>query len=210
MNQSGVLVCAGRTVEGHSDLVRRYCGLTWSGGPPETWAFRYYEGFQTSNGDVIDPSDLLACSALHGGFSRADLTFFFEQASILEAWLAKIPDDVDLADADAYLLNEIASLSELTDMVGLSLLSKVAHRKRPRLIPLFDRAISDWYRPCTGLRGVAGWARLVAELHDDLGQPTNREVLSDLRSNLDCELRAAVPSALRLADIAIWMASARS
>ena len=210
MDQPGVLICAGRTVEGHSDLIRRYCGLAWSGGPPETWAFRYYEEVPTRNGDVIDPFDVLTCGALHGGFSRADLAFFFEQKELLESWLIGIPDDIDIADADESLLREIASLPELTDEVGLSLLSKVAHRKRPRLVPLFDRAISDWYRPRTGLRGVAGWTRLVSELHDDLAQSGNRDVLSRLRSELAHELGSVVPSELRLVDIAIWMASVRS
>ena len=124
MDQPGVLISAGRTVEGHADLIRRYCGLAWSGGPPETWAFRYYEEVPTRNGDVIDPFDVLTCGALHGGFSRADLAFFFEQKELLESWLIGIPDDIDIAGADESLLREIASLPELTDEVGLSLLSK--------------------------------------------------------------------------------------
>ena len=51
-------------------------------------------------------------------------------------------------------------------------------------MPLFDRAISDWYRTATGIRGVAGWPSLVGALHHDLDQASNRQVLADLQSEL--------------------------
>ena len=204
------LVCAGRSVSRYSDNVRRYCGLTWSGGSAETWAFRYYEGVASCSGNAIEPSDVLACAALHSGLLHSDLAFFVERADVLEAWLDSLPDDVDLADADDATVDRVASLSVLTAEVGLSLLSKVAHRKRPRLVPLFDRAISDWYRTATGIRGVAGWPSLVGALHHDLDQASNRQVLADLQSELTHELDATVPSAMRLVDIAIWMTSVRS
>jgi hypothetical protein len=205
-----VLVCGDRSIPGYADNVRRYCGLTWSGGSAETWAFRYYEGVATCSGDAIEPSDVLACTALHPGLLHSDLAFFAERADALEAWLTTLPGDVDLADADDSTVAHVASLPDLTDEVGLSLLSKVAHRKRPRLVPLFDRAISDWYRPVTGIRGVAGWGKLVGALQQDLDEGNNRQVLADLHFELAGELETTLPSALRLADIAIWMSSVRS
>jgi hypothetical protein len=130
---------------------------------------------------------------------------------VLESWLEPLPRDVDLAEAKDRTVAHVASLSELTNEVGLSLLSKVAHRKRPRLVPLFDRAISDWYRPITGIRGVAGWSSLVGALRQDLSQTSNRHALTYLFEKLNAEiLTVPVPTALRLADIAIWMASVRS
>lgn len=36
-------VAAGREVPRALDRVRRYCGLPWSGGPPETWAWQFYD-----------------------------------------------------------------------------------------------------------------------------------------------------------------------
>jgi hypothetical protein len=194
-----VLVCAGRPIRDYSDRIRRYCGLPWSGGPPETWAFRYFDGVASRCGDAIEPTDVLACTALHSGLTHRDLIFFFEQARLLETWLSELPTDVDLADADASTVAHVASLPRLTDDVGLSL-----------LVPLFDRAISDWYRPVTGVRGVAGWQSLVGAVREDLGREKNRQVLTDLRSVMASELPGGVPSDLRLADIAIWMTSARS
>jgi hypothetical protein len=205
-----VLVCGGRSIPGYSDNVRRYCGLSWSGESAETWAFRYYEGVATCSGDAIEPSDVVACAALHPGLLHSDLAFFAERSKLLEEWLTSLPDDLDLADADESTVAHIASLPDLTDEVRLSLLSKVAHRKRPRLVPLFDRAISDWYRPVTGMRGVAGWRSLVGALHQDLDHAVNRRVLADLHSDLTIDLGTSVPSALRLVDITIWMSSVRS
>lgn len=211
MDNVEVLVCAGRPIPDFEDRVLRYCGLEWSGGPPETWAFPYYDAVQSRRDDVIEPTDVLASAALHPGLLHSDLAFFAEQASVLESWLESLPRDVDLAEAKDRTVAHVASLSELTNEVGLSLLSKVAHRKRPRLVPLFDRAISDWYRPLTGIRGVAGWPSLVGALRQDLSQMTNRRALTHLSEKLNAEiLTVPVPTALRLADIAIWMASVRS
>lgn len=210
MAYADVLVCAGRRIPKFSDHIRRYCGLPWSGGSAETWAFPYYEGVPTRPGHGVDPTDVLACAALHPGLRHTDLAFFAERADRLEAWLALLPADVDLADADESTVAHIASLPELTDEVGLSLLSKVAHRKRPRLVPLFDRALSDWYRLLSKARGVTGWPDLVGTLRLDLDRASNRGVLADLQSELAEELDTAVPTALRLVDIAIWMTSVKS
>ena len=210
MTDVDVLVCAGRPIPEYSDHIRRYCGLPWSGGPQETWAFAYFEVVPSGPGDAIEPIDVLACAAMHPGLSRADLIFFAERAAELEAWLSELPAELDLADADEATTAHIATLPDLTGDVGLSLLSKVAHRKRPRLVPLFDRATSDWYRSVTGVRGVAGWTSLVDALRHDLDQANNRTVLAALGSELADALPAGPPSPLRLADIAIWMGSARS
>lgn len=37
------IVAAGREIPDGLDRIRRYCGLSWSGGEPETWAWRYYD-----------------------------------------------------------------------------------------------------------------------------------------------------------------------
>ena len=91
-----------------------------------------------------------------------------------ERWLAQQPKELDLADADDVVLNHLAGLPEIADGKWLSILSKVAHHKRPRLVPLFDRAIVDWYRPVTGQRGAAAWPALVRAMHSDLAKPDNR------------------------------------
>ena len=90
---------------------------------------------------------MLACASLHRGLTKTDLAFFAEHGHVLVAWLAELPQDVDLGSACDEVIDHIATLSGLKPEVGLSLLSKVAHRKRPQLVPLFDSTIADWYRP---------------------------------------------------------------
>jgi hypothetical protein len=203
---TSALICAGRVVPDFEDRVRRYCGLWWSGGPPETWAYGYYDLLPSARlDDRIGRYDVLACAALHPGLSRDDLAFFAEQPDVINRWLHALPKDVDLADTNEQTMNHLATLSELVGATSLALLSKVAHRKRPRLVPLFDRAIADWYRPVTGERGVAAWPGLIEALRSDLRQPGNTKALSRFRVALDNELGAATPSDVRIVDIAIWM-----
>ena len=72
------LVLAGVPSPHAVDRVRRYCGLPWSGGPPETWAFRYFDAIET-DGDRLEPTDVVSAAALHPGVSRSDLTFFHDR-----------------------------------------------------------------------------------------------------------------------------------
>jgi hypothetical protein len=86
-------------------------------------------------------------------------------------------------------------------------LSKVLHRKRPWLIPLFDREVIDWYRPLTGQRrAIDAWEPLLHHLAQDL--QTNRDPLAEFRLVL-CMLHNVTVSDLRTIDIVIWMGAQR-
>ncbi len=202
------LVCAGKLIPGAQDQIRRYCGLSWSRGEPETWAYEYFDSVPTSKvDDLPGPPDLLAAAALHPGFGRSEASYFNSGggAEVCQAWLAALPRETDLADADEPVLSQLSELPLITTGVGLSVVSKVAHHKRPRLVPLFDRAIVDWYRPITGLRGEAAWPALIRAMRADLAESSNRRFLADVRTELAGELEGPIPSELRLVDIAIWM-----
>ena len=205
MAEAPRVICAGQLIEDFEDRVRRYCGLSWSGGEPETWAYHYYDGVPTGVGG-IEPIDVLACAAMHAGLSRAELTFFHRQKGAVEDWLGALPDGLELADADDAIIRHLARLAVFhSDQVPLSLLSKVLHRKRPSLIPLFDRDLADWYRPIINWRGVAAWPTIVVTLRSDLAHPDTRRVLTEIQGRLRAELPGPVPSHLRLVDIGIWM-----
>lgn len=197
----------GRELPDALDDVRRYCGLPWSGGSGEVSAFQYYDALEERReDDVIRPVDVLSTAALHPGLRWRDLQYFSYEARRLQTWLQKVPGGIDLADADEHLVEEIAQVPERFDgHPGLSILSKVLHAKRPRLIPILDRTLTDWYRPISSRRGESAWQDCVRLLHSDLAAPSNRTILRAIRSELGVELGAAVPSELRIADIAIWM-----
>ena len=202
-----VLELGGRELPDALDDVRRYCGLPWSGGQGEVSAFSYYDALsERKEDDVVRPVDVLSTAALHPGLRWRDLQYFSWEAPRLQTWLQTIPGDVDLADADDDLVEEVARLPEhFGGHPGLSILSKVLHAKRPRLIPILDRTLTDWYRPISSRRGESAWQDCVRLLHDDLAAPYNRTILRAIRSELGVELGAVAPSELRIADIAIWM-----
>lgn len=198
---AGGLMLAGHHLAEALDHVRRFCGLSWSGGPPEVWAFRYYDLIRTDP-DRMDPVDVLAASAIHPGLSRDDLAWFDTNRPALDDWLAGVGVDVQLADANEAARESLVALAGFGG-VTLTLLSKVLHRKRPHLVPLVDRHVVDRYRPVTGeRRPLEAWPGLIEALAVDLER--NAESLAAIRSVLRDELEVDV-SALRVCDIAIWM-----
>lgn len=190
------LTLGARRITNAADLLRRYCGLPWSGGQPEVWAYSYYDALHDSDPDDVGPIDVLAAAALHPKITRADLEWFARHRKTLQGLLEQLPREVDLADADPTPVNTIATLADRG--VELSLLSKVLHRKRPKLIPLLDRTLTGWYRRQLRTQSAAAWPELV------------RALAEDLRANAD-EIAALRPIApltdLRIADIVIWMKS---
>lgn len=105
------LVCAGRPVMSARNQIRRYCGLPWPGGEPESWAYEYYDSIPTGPGDQITPADLLPSAALHPGFGGDEMIFFNSGgAEACEEWLSGLPLNVDLADADEPTLERLSEL----------------------------------------------------------------------------------------------------
>ena len=181
------------------DHVRRYCGLPWSGSPPETWAYRYFDAIETDS-DRLDPIDVVSAAALHPGVSRADLAFFHDRRSEIDSWLHRIPCELQLAHSDGD-----GALDELIDFEppSFTLFTKVLHRKRPGFVPMVDRHALDRYRPITGERqALRAWPALAHALRADLQR--NEVQLAALSTTIEVELGHRV-SWLRLCDIVIWM-----
>ncbi len=211
------LVVAGRRILNSWDRLARYCGLRWSGGPPETWAYRYYDALGSQDRDRVDARDVLAAGALHPGLTRADLAFFRDDIHHLEPWLRRLPD-VPLGDAYPRVVEAVASLASWDLPITLSLLTKVLHRKRPRLIPLLDRDVLDFYRPIIGQGSITVlWPLLVDAIRADLarqphafnyphGPDCEMNRLNVDLFNAHLERRGVLKlSGVRMVDIVIWM-----
>lgn len=199
------LTVAGQVVDDVVDTIRRYCGLSWSGGPPETFEFRYFDVLPTL--PHLEPSDVLVAAAFYAGLSRRDLAFYEDHMSALESWLAELPINTPLAALNAA---GQARLCELSERCGeywqLRVISPVLHRKRPELIPLMHRSTLKWY----GIRGEdvsESWKLLVTQLQEDLCDDQNRRSLMEVREELRRELGSNTPTDLRMLDIAISMAT---
>lgn len=194
---------AGRRLDRVWDLVSRYCGLPWSGGQAEVWAFAYYDTAPPSAPDEVTTTDVAIAGILQPGLSRADLAFFVDQRTRISEWLHRVPADVPLHLLDDTTVGHITGLANW-DGVGLSLLTKVLHRKRPAAVPLIDRHVIDLYRPVTGERGVTtSYPAIVRALQADLSSGAAAPLMM-VADRVEA-LTGTNLSALRVADIAIWM-----
>lgn len=207
------LVAAGREVPDALNSIRRYCGLPWLGGSPETWAWHYYDAVTSDPDELVTATDVLCAAALHPGLARTDLAFFRERAADVSGWLATIPSDARLTDAPEAVVEDLIRLPHALPGPSITLLSKVLHRKRPHLIPLLDRHVIDWYRPLTGRRAAGeAWEAVVRAMRSDVADDERRLInaiaLSSLEQALwpqhDADDRPKM-SVIRALDIAIWM-----
>lgn len=208
-------VAAGREVPRALDRIRRYCGLPWSGGLPETWAWQFYDALGSDDPTHVSRTDVLAAAALHPGLSREDLAFFHEQTARVDRWLAALPAEMLLADAPDEIVEHLVALPAVLTGPSLTLLTKVLHRKRPHLVPLLDRHVIDWYRPVTGQRAVTNaWGPVLSAMRDDLSGHEARRTMTATVSTIERELCSSLGESsrptlswLRAIDIAVWMGS---
>ncbi|MYT37737.1 hypothetical protein GTY66_17025 [Streptomyces sp. SID8356] len=120
----------------------------------------------------------------------------------LSELLRNIPTGTDLADADVSVVAEGSpayqawTLLKNQHRVGFVIAGKLLARKRPRLLPVYDRVVR-----CALGRPLSFWTELRTALRENDGALHHR--LLDLRQS------AGLPqtvSALRVADVTVWMA----
>jgi len=123
---------------------------------PKTSAYPAYDGYPGSPGDSVEPPDLLAVSLLN--VSNNPIPVYYGLESLMGQMNERLDDPAiagDLAQADDETLEAIVRLFGVleatpTKYVRLTTLSKVLHRKRPELLPLFDDNIGYCYSQCEG------------------------------------------------------------
>ncbi|MCZ9349124.1 DUF6308 family protein [Streptomyces mutabilis] len=119
----------------------------------------------------------------------------------LSGLLQTIPRDIDMVDADAVVVADGSPADRawrlLCEQHGVNwvIAGKVLARKRPRLLPVYDRVVR-----CAVGRPLSFWLALHAALREDDAALHRR--LLELRQ------AAGLPetvSALRVCDVAVWM-----
>jgi hypothetical protein len=115
------------------------------------WAYPAYDSYPGHPGSDVGRADLLAVSLLHA-HQRPVATYYSLEAllPVLNARLADPALSGTLADAKQPTVEALARLFGILDdykthQVSLTKLSKVLHRKRPELIPLYDENIRVCY-----------------------------------------------------------------
>jgi hypothetical protein len=147
------------------------------------WAYPSYDGYEAdrATGPLTD-ADLLAPVLLNVNHLKIE-TYEALQAvrPTLDDVLARIPPDLDLADATEVQLPLLGELFSVLDGAGIpgargTVLSKVLHRKRPRFIPLYDEQVRAIYQdgnaapvpPHQGRTWSAFVVQFAAAVQDDL------------------------------------------
>jgi hypothetical protein len=119
-----------------------------------------------------------------------------------EELLHPLPRNVHLVNADDSLLNVIGHPFKLIDEgfvrgTGGVILSKILHRKRPKLLPIYDSRVWNIYRPQTGHDPHRPWPEFMTTLA--------RAIRADLQSaSRSWSEWGPEVTPLRALDMAVW------
>ena len=204
-----VRLCAGTLEVEHPDQV-----LLDHLDPRNSWSYPAYDRLVTNGSAVLVDGDLLAPNLIGVEVDRGRFLLLRELMPRI-AGIADLPP-VALQDADDAALAQVADLFAVLDEapyagrgVRGSILSKVLHRKRPDLVPLYDSRIFEAYTAPGVVERSAhrSWREsmtlLLAQMRADLqAEATAFDALVDV-----AEAAGNPVSRLRALDILIWRAT---
>lgn len=160
----------------------------------------------------FDASDLLAVHLLGMEFDPLAVRLLLQPGEVrerIESLFSQVPTQVQLwddsADTPLAVCDELWAVLNDLPGVGWVTAGKLMARKRPRLIPILDQVVYDYFQPPKGeFWGLMRSALRVSDLPF--------EIETTLRPKRDSAANAEGVSTLRLLDIAVWMhgMSARS
>ncbi|MCP1412932.1 DUF6308 family protein [Paenarthrobacter sp. A20] len=128
------------------NFARRYFGSEG-----RTWSYPAYDSYPGHPGPAVGHADLLAVALLNAHQKPVETYYGLESMlPIINGRLADPHLTGSLAEAGEQTIEALARLFGTLDehkpsQVGLTKLSKVLHRKRPELIPLYDKNIYSCY-----------------------------------------------------------------
>lgn len=177
--------------------------------PTGTRAFQTYD--RQGAPDRLDPVDVLAPAFLNASLKNQNVIAMFgggnPYANLLHA-LTRVVEDPETAEAkfedqhlDAedgpwWLVRVALRASESTSDIKASKVSKILHRKRPHLVPIFDSKVAAFYG--VGARAPwTFWPFVQADVQ------AHRSRLTDLAEGVLTPDGRSV-SALRVLDIVVW------
>ncbi len=177
----------------------------------DIYAYPAYDKMNGGPPESITDADLLAPVLLNARLTIRAFYGLQEKRGMIEEGLRDLPTTLRLVDADSEHLQAVGSLYSVLDRPTISgvqgtILSKVLHRKRPLLIPLYDRNIERCYTrgtdpPLVNSRSTSWQEYMTA--HAECVQ-------ADLRAGYDTweRLRSLAPrepiSQVRALDIVAW------
>jgi hypothetical protein len=181
---------------------------------PGLWAYPSYDGYAT-NGDPdrLCDGDLLAPVLLNVQMSIRAFAGLRACRRELEQVLADVPTNFDIIDADDDAIARVGALYAVLDSdsrpwgIGGTTLAKILHRKKPRIIPVFDENVSTVYQQPGGPLAPdpnRSWVEFMTELAKRMRDDLNRSLAAwDDLTTLAPADRPPV-SRLRALDIVAW------
>jgi hypothetical protein len=199
-------LCAGTLEVEHPDQVLRDYVDVRNG-----YAYPSYDRLITNGAATLVDGDLLAPALIGAEVDRGRFALLREMLPAL-AGIATLPA-VPLEQADGALVEQVADLFAVLDEapyagkgVRGTIISKVLHRKRPDLVPLYDSRIFESYTAPGGIERSThrSWREFMALLC--------AQMRADLQSEADAfdELigiagdAGALLTRLRILDILVW------
>lgn len=152
--------------------------------------------------DRISALDILAINALNGFGPRPPMTPMTElwlNRQSVESAVAPITSAPLESLSDSELAREAQTLAHALHTVGQirgfgdTSSSKLIHRLRPNIAPIWDERVGRWY----GTSG--GWLPWLERVYSQVRAPDNLSCLLKVRDALDVQLPI-----LRLWDIVLW------
>lgn len=187
--------------------------------PPLRWSYPAYESYDSerAKGPLIE-ADLLAPVLLN--VQRTSLKTYYALVDAmprLSDLLERLHPDLTLVAATPEHLQEIGALYGVLDGGGLhgtrgTRLSKILHRKRPALIPLYDEQVRCCYQDGDGAPVPSVKGRTRADFMTDFARAVREDLVTQLNVWEELASLAAGPpiTPLRALDIVAWRAGSQS
>ncbi|NCT91860.1 hypothetical protein GXB85_12990 [Cellulomonas sp. APG4] len=137
--------------------------------PADHWSYPAYDAYPGGPDASVSEQDLFAPTLLNAGIRSLETYYALCGAlRTINERLAVVPGDVDLADATDEQIADVARVIGVIDGraipgVQLTTYSKILHRKRPRIFPLYDPHIEHCYQhaanaPVPAVREPRTWS----------------------------------------------------
>jgi len=178
--------------DGIKELVRMYFD------PSSGFAGATFDQLGENQPDRFTDSDMLALNLLDEQLGPAAIRAI--DRGDLDGILAEVSRERHLwqsDESDIYRMKALHAALRGLAGVGPTKAAKLAARKRPRLIPIYDSVVERVMQPDKG----GWWTSLAAALDDG-----RRRAIE----NLDPKIPGYQPTVLRLLDAAIWMGGSNS
>ena len=202
-------LCGGTlAVEDPEDLLLAYV-------EPDAYAYPAYDRLVTNGTAELVDGDLLAPSLLEAHVDLARFSVLKRMLPTLSERLAALPPTA-LEDTGDDGIAAVARCFDLLDLpvfagkgVRGTIVSKVLHRKRPDLVPLYDSRIWTAYTAAGSIPRVSHrtWVEFMelfcAKMRDDIRE--NRDEFLTLQKT--AAEQGADLTLLRILDILVWMSS---